>query len=79
LCEKVEEIYQSFDGEPPVCCGQPMTKLISRPAMIRIEDTGGVRIHSKGYKEGYYKDYQRRLKELEERKSRRAKLAESRR
>lgn len=41
----------------PFCCGKAMTKLIAKPAMIRMRNERGRIIRSKGYKEGYAKDY----------------------
>lgn len=62
-CGKQVEVIQSFSGEPPLCCGEPMHKLPTFPAKIEIKDKGRIKTHSKGYKEDYAKDYRRRLQE----------------
>ena len=64
-CGSKKEVLQSFSGEVPLCCGQPMSKLPTYPAKIDVRIKGGTRTHSKGYKEGYYKEYQRRLQEAQ--------------
>ena len=68
-CGSEKEVVQRFAEEPPVCCGRPMHWLPTCPAKIDIKDKGGTRAYSKGYKEGYAKDYRRRLQESQEAKS----------
>ena len=64
-CNGEMEVIQGIDKDTPLCpdCGAKMRKLPTYPAIIRINMDGGVRVHSKGYKEGYAKEYQRRLQE----------------
>ena len=56
----MEEI-QSYDAEAPLCCGLPMSRLPTLPAKIDVKTKSGIKVRSKGYKEGYAKDYRRRL------------------
>ena len=53
--EKVQEINK----KAPCCpnCGAEMHKKPTLPAMVKIKGTGGYPIRSKGYKEGYSKEY----------------------
>jgi len=64
-CGKEIEVIQGIDKDTPLCpdCGAEMKKLPSAPAIIKIVNEGGIRTHSKGYKEDYAKDYRRRLQE----------------
>ena len=59
-CGKEIEVIQGIDEDSPLCpdCGAKMDKLPTSPAKIEIKG-----IYSKGYKEGYAKDYRRRLQE----------------
>ena len=58
-CKKEVEVLQSFSAEAPLCCDEPMRILPTYfPAKIDIKGA-----HSQGYKEGYAKDYRRRLQE----------------
>lgn len=57
-CKGIVEKIQSFDSDAPLCCGVAMSRLPTLPAKINIKGT-----HSKGYKEGYAKEYRRRLQE----------------
>jgi len=57
-CGEKVEVLQSLSGKAPLCCGKPMNKLPTYPALISMKGT-----HSEGYKEGYAKDYRRRLQE----------------
>ena len=66
ICKQVKEVYQSFSGDALVCCGVQMDRLLCSPSIIAIKGEGGVKVHSKGYKEGYAQDYQRRLAERRE-------------
>ena len=51
------ERIQGMDGESPVCeCGAGMVKKPTRPAMVTIRD-GVTPRRSKGYIEGYSKEY----------------------
>lgn len=56
-CGKEVETLQSFSAEPPLCCDEAMKRLPTCPAKIEMKGSP----HSKGYKEGYAKDYRRRL------------------
>lgn len=64
-CGKEIEVLQGINEDSPLCpdCGTKMEKLPTSPAIIRIEDKGGVPLRSEGYKEDYAKDYRRRLAE----------------
>jgi len=64
-CGKEIELIQGIDKETPECpdCGAKMKRLPTRPSIITIKDGGGIRTHSRGYKEDYAKDYRRRLAE----------------
>lgn len=61
-CGRKVERIQGIVGEIPLCCGKTMTKLPTLPAIIKIIGESGVPARSKGYKEGYSKEY---LKSLE--------------
>ena len=52
------EIYQMMGDKPPVCgkCGGDMIKKPTSPAIIRTI-SGHIPVRSKGYKEGYSKEY----------------------
>ena len=56
-CGKTVEILQLGEEKSPVCCERAMRKLMSTPALIKIQGTGGTPIRSKGYKEGYSAEY----------------------
>ena len=56
-CGKTIEILQLGDEKSPMCCERAMRKLMSTPAVIQIKGTGGIPIRSKGYKEGYSREY----------------------
>lgn len=62
-CCREVEVIQGIDKDTPLCpdCGAKMKHLPTSPAIITIKGKGGVRIHSKDYKEDYAKDYQHRL------------------
>jgi len=64
-CDKEIEVIQGLDKDTPLCpdCGAKMKHLPTRPAIITMVNKGKIPVHSKGYKEDYYKDYQRRLQE----------------
>jgi len=64
-CDKEIEVVQGIDKETPLCpeCGANMKYLPTCPAVITIREKGGTRVHNKGYKEDYAKDYRRRLQE----------------
>ena len=55
-CGKKVEVVQGIDKDTPSCpdCGAKMEKLPTSPALIRVE---GKTVLSKGYKEGYTKEY----------------------
>ncbi len=57
-CHIELEKVQSMDAASPKCekCGRATVRRISPPALIRIE-WNGVLPRSKGYKEGYSKEY----------------------
>jgi len=50
---------QMIGEESPKCekCGGDMIKKVSSPAIIRFKGDGGYPVRSKGYKEGYSKEY----------------------
>ncbi len=52
------ELYQTIGSEPPKCekCGDIMNKKFSIPSLLRTK-TNGIIPRSKGYKEGYSKEY----------------------
>jgi len=61
ICEcgcKVETV-QEIGADAPTCseCGGVMRRKFSPIAMFKMKDDSGYRIHSKGYKEGYKKEY----------------------
>lgn len=62
-CQKEAEVIQVIPGKAPLCCGASMNRLPTSPAKIQIKAKGGVKIHSKGYKEGYSREYLKRLEE----------------
>ena len=60
-CGNETEVMQSFSAELPLCCGERMRYLPTCPAKIEIKDQAGNRTYSSGYKDGYAKDFRRRL------------------
>jgi len=62
-CKGIGEMVQSYDAEVPICCGSPMSRLPTLPSKVDVKTKGGVKVRSKGYKEGYAEDYKRRLQE----------------
>ncbi len=58
-CGLSKEVIQKIGEEAPDCpkCGGGMIKKPSSPAIVRIFGEGGYPIRSKGYKEGYSKEY----------------------
>jgi len=59
-CEKClseVETVQGLAGAAPLCCGEAMVRQLTAPAIITIKGKGGTRTYSKGYKEGYSKEY----------------------
>ena len=62
-CKGINEVIQSYDAEAPLCCGLPMSRMPTLSAKIDVKTKGGIKVRSKGYKEGYAKDYRRRLQE----------------
>jgi predicted nucleic acid-binding Zn ribbon protein len=64
-CKKKLETIQGVYAGVPFCCGKPMNRLITKPAVIRINGKGGTRTYSRGYKEGYAKDYQKSVPAFE--------------
>ena len=57
-CDCVIEKIQAMDAEAPDCqCGGVMLKKLSLPAIIKIKWEGSYLKRSKGYKEGYKKEY----------------------
>ena len=62
-CGNEIEVIQSMVAGIPFCCGKPMSKLPTFPAMIK-KKIGGVPIRSRGYKEGYSKEYLKGMAEL---------------
>lgn len=61
-CGNKVEMLQQVVEAIPICCGKAMTKLPSSPAILRIMGKGGTRTYSRGYKEGYSKEYLKSLK-----------------
>ena len=63
-CGREYEVLQGIDKDTPLCpdCGAKMTKLPTSPAKIEIK-WGGIKTHTRGYKEDYAEDYRRRLQE----------------
>ncbi|KKN11726.1 hypothetical protein LCGC14_1023540 [marine sediment metagenome] len=60
VCEKCGstlEKIQEIGSQPPVHCGVGMIMRRSRPAMVKMKNESGYSIHSKGYKDGYKKEY----------------------
>ena len=53
------EKVQGINGEAPHCpnCGAEMHKKPTFPVMVKTKGMGGYPIRSKGYKEGYSKEY----------------------
>lgn len=53
------EMIQEIGSDAPACpkCGGIMNKKFSPPAIIVIKNEGGYLIKSKGYKDGYKKEY----------------------
>ncbi len=58
-CGAELELIQGIDDKSPLCCGEPMKKKPTFPAIVKVKGMGGVKTLSKGYKEGYAKDYQK--------------------
>lgn len=59
-CEKCGtklEIRQGIHEGIPPCCGVAMKKVPTAPSIIRTMGTNKTRTYSKGYKQGYSKDY----------------------
>jgi len=52
------EVFQEMGGEAPVCpeCGGAMRRGCGSIAILNVK-TAGITPHSKGYKEGYKKEY----------------------
>lgn len=57
------EAVQSIEAGAPKCetCGVGMTKKPTHPAIIKVVGQGGYPTRSKGYKEGYSKEYLKSL------------------
>ena len=64
-CWREIEVIQGIDKDTPLCpnCGSKMKKLPTLPAIVRITGMGGSPIRSKGYKEGYSKEYLKSIQE----------------
>ena len=60
-CGDDQEVYQRYGAEAPGCCDSPMVKVFQPPALIKVKSDTGTPVLSKGYKEGYTKEYQRSL------------------
>lgn len=58
-CGRELELVQTIGGKYPMCCDSSMDKLPTSPSLVRFEGKGGTRTFSKGYKEGYAKEYQK--------------------
>lgn len=56
-CGNKTEVIQGIAEGIPFCCGKPMTKLPTYPAMIKMKGAGGIPIRSEGYKKGYSQEY----------------------
>ena len=62
-CGKEIEVIQGRDKENPLCpeCGAKMKSVFTAPSLITIKGKDGTRTYSKGYKEGYSKEYLRSI------------------
>ena len=58
-CGRPVEIYKPMGELPPICCGVAMAQQFKVPPTIRMTNERGRISRSKGYKEGYAKDYYR--------------------
>lgn len=58
-CGKEIEVIQGLDKDTLMCpdCGTEMKRLPTFPSIIVVKGTGDVPTRSKGYKEGYSKEY----------------------
>ena len=65
-CGNEVEVVQGIDKDTPECpqCGAEMKKLPTSPAIITMRGAGGTRTYSKGYKEGYSKEYLKDVGEI---------------
>lgn len=58
VCGNKLKMRRGLREAMPLCCGRGMTRKFKETNMLLPRTgEGGVRIHSKGYKEGYAKDY----------------------
>ena len=66
-CGNEVELIQGIDYASPKCkkCGAGMARKPTRPASIRVLSKGGHPARSKGYKEGYSKEYLKSLPETQ--------------
>ena len=58
-CDNELEVIQEMGASAPIClkCGGSMVRKPSAPAIIQMTKRGGRTLRSKGYKEGYKKEY----------------------
>jgi len=40
-CGNTQDVLQNLGGVPLLCCGKPMTKLPTFPAMVKMKGMGG--------------------------------------
>lgn len=62
MCENCgfqDEKLQKIGEETPQCpkCGVGLIKKLTYPALVKVKGTGGYLVRSKGYKEGYSREY----------------------
>ncbi len=58
-CGVEREEIRSMEGDTPRCsrCEGDMTKKLTPPAIIKVINSGGYPVRSRGYKDGYSKEY----------------------
>ena len=52
-CSSKVEVLQSLSGGIPFCCGKPMKKLPTAPAMVKMKGMGGYPSRRKQFQRGY--------------------------
>ncbi len=69
-CGETLEVIQTIGSDAPKCptCGGGMTKRFAPPAIIRLLDEYGHPIRSKGYEEGYSREYLKDVPPFEHKK-----------
>ena len=58
-CGSETEVLKQMGYKSPVCCDTSMLRIPVAPAVITMKGKGGAREFSKGYKDGYARDYQK--------------------